>query len=259
MRTENRWKLMVGGVGLAWALLAAGTSSAQNFNAELWEFTGGNAAERNVYKCTACTFEQVLAVPLPGDNWDKNVSEGNRRFFFPEAANVPPVAPPGTPFSLDLVPEIEGDDHFLIARVLSGSLLGFGAQGAMALGRVERGTTMTYSAGQVLHKVASPDGVGYVMFSMSEERTTMFDPFVLNGLAGMSVPAGWAYSSEVAAEHLIVGTPGGVASVFSVSDYWNFQEIIVVPEPSTGLLGYVALGVTVPLARPSRAPRRDLT
>ena len=137
---------------------SSSTSSAQNFNAELWEFTGGNAAERNVYKCTACTFEQVLAVPLPGDNWDKNVSEGNRRLFFPEATNVPPPAPPGTPLSLDLVPEIEGDDHFLIARVLSGSVLGFGAQGLMALGRAARGTTMTYSAGQVLHKVASPGG-----------------------------------------------------------------------------------------------------
>ncbi|MDE0887370.1 MAG: hypothetical protein OSB70_17745 [Myxococcota bacterium] len=143
--------------------------------------------------------------------------EGNRRLFFPDAANVPPVPPPGTAWSLDLVPEIEGDDHFLIARVLSGSFLGVGAQGVMGLG-----TTMTYSAGQVLHKVASPGGVEYVMFSMSEIRTTTFDPFVLNGLAGMSVPTGWAYSSEVAAEDLVVGTPSGVATVFSVFDYWNF-------------------------------------
>ncbi len=35
------------------------------------------------------------------------------------------------------------------------------------------------------------------MWSMSEERTAMFDPYVVNGLAGMSVPAGWTYSSEV--------------------------------------------------------------
>ena len=243
MRAEKLWKIMIGGVGLAWALLVAGTSSAQNFSSELWEFTGGNAAERNVYRCTACTFEQVLAVPLPGDNWDKNVSEGNQRLFFPEATNVPPSAPPGTALSLDLVPEIEGDDHFLTARVLSFSFLGVGAQGVMGLGTVARGTTMTYSAGQVLHKVASPGGVEYVMFSMSEIRTTTFDPFVLNGLAGMSVPTGWAYSSEVAAEDLVVGTPSGVATVFSVPDYWNFQEIIVVPEPSTGLLAVAALAV----------------
>jgi hypothetical protein len=247
VRSENLWKLMIGGVGLAWALLVAGTSSAMNFNSELWEFTGGNAAERNVYKCTACTFEQVLAVPLPGPNWDKNVSEGNRRIFFPDATNVPPVPPPGTPFSLDLVPEIEGDDHFLIARVLSGSFLGIGAQGVMGLGTVARGTTMTYSAGQVLHKLATPDGTEYVMFSMSEIRTTTFDPFALNGLAGMSVPTGWAYSSEVALEDLVVGTPSGVASVFSVSDYWNWQEIKPVPEPSTGLL--IGLGLAVLGAR----------
>ena len=247
MRADKLFRTMIGGVGLTWALLVAGASSAQNFNAELWEFTGGNPAERNVYKCTACTFEQVLAVPLPGDNWDKNVSEGNRRLFFPDATNIPPVPPPGTPFSLDLVPEIEGDDHFLIARVISASFLGFGAQGVMGLGTVERGTTLTYSAGQVIHKVARPDGTEYIMFSMSEIRTTTWDPFVLNGLAGISVPTGWAYSSEVLSENLVVGTPTGVATVFSVVGYWNWQELIVVPEPSTGLL--LALGLAVLGAR----------
>jgi len=249
MRAGKFWKLMVGGVGLAWALVAAGTSSAQNFNSELWEFTGGNPAERNVYKCWDCTFEQVLAVPLPGDNWDKNVSEGNRRLFFPEATNVPPLVPPGTALSLDLVPEIEGDDHFLIARVLSASFLGVGAQGAMGLGQAARGTTLTYSAGQVLHKLSSPGGIDYVLFSMSEIRTTSFDPFVVNGLAGMSVPTGWGYSSEVALEDLVVGTPGGIANVFSVRGYWNWQEINVVPEPSTGLLA--ALGLVILAARRS--------
>jgi hypothetical protein len=100
---------------------------------------------------------------------------------------------------------------------------------------------MIYRAGKVLHKVASPDGVEYVLWSMAEARTALFDPFVVNGLAEMSLPPGWTYSSEVASEDLIVSTPGGVSSVFSVRDYWNFQEIIVVPEPSVGLL--VALGL----------------
>lgn len=44
--------------------------SDQRDNSELWEFTGGKPAERNVYKCTECTFESVLAVPRPADNWD---------------------------------------------------------------------------------------------------------------------------------------------------------------------------------------------
>jgi hypothetical protein len=85
------------------------------------------------------------------------------------------------------------------------------------------------------------------MFSMSEIRTTMWDPFVLNGLAGISVPTEWVYSSEVLSENLVVGTPTGVATVFSVVGYWNWQELIVVPEPSTGLL--LALGLAVLGAR----------
>ena len=211
--------LSVLGAALVLSLSACGDSGGsegqtepppeQRDNSELWEFTGENPAARNVYKCEECTFEQVLAVPLPGDNWDKNVSEGNRRLFFPEATNVAPPPPPGTPASLDLVPEIEGDDHFLIARVLSGAVLGAGDQGIMGLGRVARDTTMTFRTGHVLHKVTRPDGVEYVMWSMSEERTAMFDPYVVNGLAGMSVPTGWTYSSEVLSEDLVVRSPGG--------------------------------------------------
>ena len=117
MRAEVRRKFAILGVGLAWALLAPGVSNATSFNPELWELTGGPT--RNVYSCTLCTFEQYLAAPLPGPNWERNASEGNPRLFLPDlGTNVPPMAPPGTPLSLDLVPEIEGDDHFLIARVL---------------------------------------------------------------------------------------------------------------------------------------------
>ncbi len=228
MRAEVRRKFAILGVGLAWALLAPGVSNATSFNPELWELTGGPT--RNVYSCTLCTFEQYLAAPLPGPNWDRNASEGNPRVFLPDAGtNVPPMAPPGTAMSLDLVPEIEGDDHFLIARVLGATFLGFGAQGIMANVQVARGTTMTFSAGRVIHTLTSTDGVEYVLFSMSEIPMATFDPFVLNGLAGISVPTGWTYSSEVTFEDLVVGTPSGIANVFSVPDYWTWQEIVIVP------------------------------
>jgi len=246
MRARIQTKQALVGVWLAWALLAASTANATSFNAELWEGTGGPT--RNVYTCTLCTLEQFLAAPLPGPNWTRNTSQGNPRLFLPDAGtNVPPMAPPGTALSLDLVPEIEGDDHVFIARVLSGTLLGFGAQGIMANAQVARGTTMTFSAGRVIHKVASTDDIEYVLFSMSEIHTTTFDPFVLNGLAGISVPAGWTYSSEVLLEDFVVGTPSGVANVFSVPDYWTWQEVAVVPEPSTALLlglGLVALSAS---------------
>ena len=226
---------------LVFALLGGGGATAASFNPELWEMTGG--VTRNVYTCQLCTFEQYLNTPLPGANWARNASAGNPRLFLPDfGTNDAPTPPIGTPESLDLLPEIEGDEYTFIARVLSASLLGFGAQGIMANVQVARGTTMTWNAGRVIHTLSASDGTDYVLFSMSETHTATFDPFVVNGLQQMSLPGGWQYSSEVLLEDLVVGTPTGVANVFSVQDYWTWQEIVVVPEPSTGLL--VALGLT---------------
>ena len=235
MQAKIRLKCATLGLVLPFALLTAGVSSATDSNPELWEFTG--QVSRNVYRCLSCTFEQFLATPLPASNWEKNASAGNQRLFLAdEGTNIPPAAPPGTLASLDLIPEIEGDDYTLIARVLGASFLGFGSQGPMANPRVARGTTLIYNAGTVIHKLARPDGLKFVLFSMSEIHTTTYDPFVVNGLAGMSVPTGWTYSSEVLLTELMVGTPTGVANLFAVPDYWSWQEVVVVPEPSTGVL-----------------------
>ena len=241
MRVENRLKLTILGVALAFPLLVPGAASAASFNPELWEFTG--VAARNVYKCFACTEEQYFDTPLPASNWARNSSEGNPRLLMADSGtNIAPIPPPGTAASLDLIPEIEGDDYTLIARVLGASLLGFGSQGPMANPQVERGTTLIYNAGTVIHKLARPDGMEFVLFSMSEIPMATFDPFVVNGLAGMSVPFGWSYSSEALLSPLVIGTPNGIANLFAVGDYWAFQEVVLVPEPSTALL--LGLGLT---------------
>jgi len=74
----------------------------------------------------------------------------------------------------------------------------------------------------------------------------------VNGLAGMAVPNGWSDSSELLSEQFIVTTPGAVASVSSAGGWWNCQQIVVVPEPKTGLL--VGLGLVVTgLRRPARS------
>lgn len=227
---------------IALLLSAASSAQAQSFNPELWELTGGPT--RNVYTCDACTFEQYLGTPLPGSNWARNASEGNPRLFLPDfATNVPPIVSVETPLSLDLIPEIEGDEYTLIARVLSAGFLGSGAQGIIANAQVARGTTMTFSAGHLIHKVTSPAGLEFVLFSISEIHTAQFDHTVPNGLAGMNIPIGWSYGSEVLSSDLVVGTPSGIANVYTVPDYWTWQEIIIVPEPSTGLLFGLGLAV----------------
>lgn len=237
---------------LVFALFVPAVSRAQSngFNPELWQFTGQIA--RNVYICDACTFQQYLDTPLPGASWSRNASAGNNRLLLPDfGTNIPPEAPPGVATSLDLLPEIEGERYQLIAQVLSASVLGFGTQGPIALAQVARGTTLRWDAGSLIHKVRSPAGIEFVLFSISEIHTGIFDPFVLNGLAAMSLPPGWAYESEVLATDFTIGTPTGIASVYSVPNYWAWQEVIPVPEPSTGVL--LGLG----LARLASGRRRS--
>lgn len=249
MRAAIWRKCELFGVLVVGALLAASTANALSYNLELRHKTGGSANpfERNVYTCDDCTNEQFLAVPLPGPNWEKNASEGNLRLFLPDVGtNTPPPTPPGTFSSFDFVAEIPGPDHFLIARVLDAQPIGIGSQGVMALTQVARTTIQTFFAGRVVHKLTTPDADEYLLFSMSESVTAAFDPFVLNGLAGMSTPAGWTYSSEILSEDLVIGTPSGVASIFSSGQgIWAWQKVVLVPEPSTALLlglGLVALG-----------------
>lgn len=194
----------------------------------------------------------LLSTPLPGASWSRNASAGNNRLFLPDfGTDIPPEAPPGVATSLDLLPEIEGDEYQLTAQVLSASFLGLGTQGPIAIAEVARGTTMRWDAGSLIHRVRSPAGTEFVLLSISEIHTGIFDPFVLNGLAAMSLPPGWAYESEVLATDFTIGTPTGIASVYSVPNYWAWQEVIPVPEPSTGvLLGLGLAGLASGRRRP---------
>ncbi|MEM7413478.1 MAG: hypothetical protein AAF430_24815 [Myxococcota bacterium] len=239
MKLPLRLVSIVAAFLLAPALLVGGlpgSASALTLNPELRELTGENPFARNVYLCN-CTFEQYLAAPLPGPSWEKNSTAINPRYLIAdETVSIAPAPPLGTPASLDLVPEIAGDDHEFIARVLSGTVIGFGAQGAFARPQVARNTTLTYDAGSVLHTVTDTSGTEFVLFSMDGASTATYDPTVVGGLGGLDLPAGWSYESEVLASELVVVTPGGVANLFSQgNDIALWQELVPVPEPATSL------------------------
>ena len=235
--------LLLAAITIGWAPSAA----AQDFALQFYELTGGaNPAPRNVYLCGECTLEQFLDIPLPGPNWERNVGEdtGARITLPDDVVNTPPIPDPGTPQTLDLVPEIPGPDHFLVAQVLSGGPLGFGDQGLWTIAEVRRGTIFTYNPGTVLHTLTSSTGDDFVLFQINNEPIAEFDPFVVDGLAGISVPIGWTYSSELLTEAFTVTNPSGIATVAAVEDYWVWQ--LAVPEPATGAL--LCLGLAV-LAR----------
>ncbi len=238
-----RLRLLMALMGLA--LLPAGGSAMPLQNLELRELTGENPFARNVYICN-CTTEQFDAVPLPGPNWEKNASTGSGRLFLPDfGTNDPPTIPPGTPESLDLILEVPGDDHFFIARVLDGSFLGLTAQGAAASVQVARGTTYSFLSGRIVHTITSPSGDDHVLFSMDGDLAQTFDPGLLNGLAGLLLPTGWTYASEVLTEQRTYVVQNGIAEVVAIANGGATFQKVFLPEPTLALLllaGLVPLG-----------------
>jgi hypothetical protein len=143
--------------------------------------------------------------------------------------------------------------------VLSGSVLGSNTQGFMIRAQVARGTTFTYDAGRVIHTLLSNTGVEYILFSMDAGFTpanpgaaVSWDPFALNGLAGVLLPTGWSYGSQVLTQARTYVVPGGIADIVSlVSGAVTFQQaVLLVPEPAAGAL--LALGLVVAARRRAR-------
>lgn len=218
---------------LALALPAGAQVQFLGFHLEFIETPGPGPLPKNNYLCH-CTPEQFHATPLPGPNWSRNTPNPPfGRIFLPDvSSNVPPIAPPGTPTSLDLIPEIPGDDFFLIARVLSFTPIATSSTDFVGLGQVARDTTLTYFTGRIIHKLTDPEGVEYVLFSFSEEFLPTWDPFVVDGLAGMFIPPGWILSSEVLTEDLTLVVEDGIAEIVSLSGIATFQRAFVPALPA---------------------------
>jgi|GEM_PF-6277396 len=216
-----------------------------------------NPAAKLVYLCQDCTLAQFAAIPLPGPNWEKNATATSARLFLPDSGtNTPPVLDPSIPTELDLVPEIPGPDLFLIAKTLSAVLLGVDpvSRQLVVEAQVARGTTLQWNAGRVIHKIVSPTGDVYVLFSIDEAYAQGFDINAVGGLAGVPLLPGWRYTSERLTSTFVLDTPTGIASVLAPGAGPSAWQKVTVPEPA---LAPLALAAAAGLLAARRRARRE--
>jgi len=216
----------------ALCLLWAGAASADGLLLEVRELTGENPFARNVYACVpACTLEQFDAVVQPA-----GFEKASAKLFLPSSASATFPTIPGVPSSLDLVPDLPGDDFDLVARVLDGSLIGFNpVLGPFAIAQVERETQFTFDAGSVIHEVIDTDDNVYILFSFQLDQLDTIDITQVGALAGLEIPTGWSYRSRTLNEDLFIDS-GGLAQIFAQGGVNSWQRYAVIPEPSTALL-----------------------
>ena len=70
----------------------------------------------------------------------------------------------GVPSTIDLIPEIPGEEFELIAKTLSGSIVEMGENGLIAMVEVMRDTLFRYPAGSRVHELTDPEENIYILF-----------------------------------------------------------------------------------------------
>ncbi len=131
----------------------------------------------------------------------------------------------GISSTLDLVPEIPGDEFQLIANTLEGKIVGISFSGfpqfrfkplssfrfdIMIESKVMRNTVLRYPAGRRVHELTDEDGNIYVLFAY-EVKSVDFDRSFFEKtdvLSNYPRPKGWSYSSRIINEDLILNSKG---------------------------------------------------
>lgn len=183
-----------------------------SFTLKLLRNTGENPFAQLAYECDECSFAQHAAVePQPG--WTKSPAQ----VILPIGELHSTPSTDGLPSSVDLIPEIPGDDFRVIAKTTDGRIVEAGANGIVAVVQVVRDTSFLFPAETRVHELTDPEGNVFVLFAYEVESADFTSPVFqdADALAGHPRPAGWTYSTRILGEDLRMN-PGGVATVLAI-------------------------------------------
>ena len=177
----------------------------EGFTLKVLKRTGENIFSNLAYECNECTFEQFDALTLPR-GWRKSP----KQIILPVGELLSNLSFEGVSSTLDLIPEIPGDEFQLIAKGLEGKIVNVSFSGIMIKSKVMRNTVLRYPAGRRVHELTDKDGNIYVLFAY-EVKSVNFDRMFFEKddvLLNYPRPKGWSYSSRIIDEDLILNSKG---------------------------------------------------
>ena len=184
----------------------------EEFTLKVLKRTGENLFSNLAYECNECTFEQFEALTLPR-GWRKSP----KQMILPVGELLSYPIFEGVSSTLDLIPEIPGDEFQLIAKALEGKIVNISFSGIMIKSKVMRNTVLRYPAGSRVHELTDEDGNIYVLFAY-EVKSVDFDRSFFEKadvLSNYPYPNGWTYSSRIINEDLVLNSKGTV-DVFAI-------------------------------------------
>ena len=175
------------------------------FTLKVLKRSGWNLFPNLAYECNECTFEQFDALTLPR-GWSKSP----KQMILPAGKLLSHLSFEGISSTLDLIPEIPGDEFQLIAKTLELNIVDISFSGIMIGSKVMRNTVLRYPAGRRVHELTDEDGNIYVLFayevkSVDFDRSFFENPDVLSNYPR---PKDWSYSSRIINEDLVLKSKG---------------------------------------------------
>ena len=184
----------------------------EGFTLKVLKRTGENLFSNIAYECNECTFKQFEDLTLPR-GWRKSPTQ----IILPDGELLNSLSFEGISGSLDLIPEVSGDEFKLIAKTLEGNIVDISFSGIMVETKVMRNTILRYPAGSRVHELIDEDGNIYVLFAYEVDSADFDRSFFekIDVLSNYPHPKGWSYLSRILNEDLILNS-NGIANVLAI-------------------------------------------